>query len=391
MWLINLFPLSVCGFDGSVTLTMTEDTYYGTNAKSSLVFKTNTQHDAPPYQGIWINKESETVADIIVFGIIKSADVGPYGNQSTAPPNLWNISKIHSAKRHVVIHMPCNAGATLQKTFKEICRGLYELEDDVIDKGAPNSSFVIDDKIISFVWVDGKVPKLHLMFNIWEEQSKQRKTIKKEAIFGDDDDAESAKEEEVKTIYSCPYCDPKGYFENLKDSKKKGFIYRIDCGAYNSEGTTVNVDDLESAFLPGMAVIASINPCLIVPDELRNKKRSKDQYSEDKFTFQLYANTIQSVGLAFKNDFPSSTQLDDTSPSKHRTTPEEFNISPSPKKKPFIMRSPADEESPKKTVPAAVLPVSLTPKHSSSKKGKSQAKETTGSDMDEDNRMDLRL
>ncbi|KAF9516215.1 hypothetical protein BS47DRAFT_1360500 [Hydnum rufescens UP504] len=273
---------------------MTEDTYYGANAKSSLVFKSNTRHDAPPYQGIWVNKESETVADIIVFGIIKSADVGPYGNQSTAPPNSWNISKIRSAKRCVVIHMPRDAGATLQKTFKEICRSLYELEDDVIDKGAPNSY---------------------------------------------DDDAESAKEEEVKIIYSCPYCDPKGYFENLKDSEKKGFIYHVDCGAYDSEGTTVNIDDLESAFLPGMAVIASINPHF--------------------------------VGLAFKNDFPSSAQLDDTSPSKCRTTPKEFNIGPSPKKKLFIVHSPADKEPPKKTVPAAVLPVSPTPKCSSSKKGKS--------------------
>jgi hypothetical protein len=86
-WKLGISPDAESAFDRATR----EHDYYGRNAESALRYKTMSTDGKEAVRGIWIHKDTQQIANVIVFGIIKSAEVGPYGNQFNAPESSWDV------------------------------------------------------------------------------------------------------------------------------------------------------------------------------------------------------------------------------------------------------------------------------------------------------------
>jgi hypothetical protein len=128
---------------------MLENNYYGKETQTHLLYKTVTRDGSDAARGIWINNNTQQIADVVVFGVIKHAEIGPYGNQVNAPENSWDVSpfshfqildinsqqkaKIRNAKRKIILYMPRAAGPLMTRAFKDIGLGLFNLQTHMMN------------------------------------------------------------------------------------------------------------------------------------------------------------------------------------------------------------------------------------------------------------------
>ncbi|KAF8316202.1 uncharacterized protein EI90DRAFT_3134674 [Cantharellus anzutake] len=300
------------------------ESFLGSVDTSSLTYRSGAASNGQSIRGSWVLQEKcNVLGEFAVFGVISTAELGPYGNQCSAPFNTW-----------------CEQGRS--KLFADQIRALNRIknasglgvhcEEDVIE---------IRDNEFGWAYLDEQnspyIRILHPMFleNCTSVLKEGKKVNVSLAFKSDVNAAASTSNEATHSVFSEPQWDPEGHFRHAlpAPSVQRDFRFHIDLHAFDDEGADVPCDGLEMIFKDGMAVIGTVS---LHFTRARNTTRGEIR------SFQLHWTGIQIVGQTKMLQDEATVAA---SSSKKRVA-EEMLPGP-PKRGPFFTRG-VDDKKPEK-------------------------------------------